>query len=159
MEAPPVDVPCCCCTDEDGHCHGETYRLAVRDPALHHLLLDALRGEPDRGLVLTPVFVLIEGADPEIAARALDVVEGGTEERRMAEERVRDVALVRAAVARERVDGDPPHAWSRWAQRQACVTANDLGVLDTLASDGFSRHVRAQAAQRARMLRREASTR
>lgn len=45
--------------------------------------------------------------------------------------------------------------WSSWAQRQACRTATDLQVLDLLASNGISRHVRAQATDRARSRRKE----
>lgn len=84
-------------TSDHGHAHWDAYRLAKKDPSLHRLLLDALRGEPDQLMALDPVITFVEGDDPTLARLALDV----------------------------------------------------------LASDGVSRHVRAQATQRARRLRKE----
>ncbi|NYD85633.1 hypothetical protein [Cellulomonas oligotrophica] len=145
-------------TSDHGHAHWDAYRLAKKDPSLHRLLLDALRGEPDQLMALDPVITFVEGDDPTLARLALDVLAPGSSEQHMAEQRAHDVALVRAAAAGEAGSGGPADTWSAWAQRRACCTATDLQVLDRLASDGVSRHVRAQATQRARRLRKELAT-
>ena len=140
------------------HPHWDAYRLAIEEPSLHRLLLDALRGEPDQVMALEPVFAFIEGDDPSLAQMALGVLAPGSREQLMAEQRASDVALVRAAAAGDIGSAEPADTWSKWAQRRACGTATDLRVLDLLASNGFSRHVRAQAAERARRFRRERGT-
>lgn len=145
-------------TSEHGHAHWDAYRLAMEDPSLHRLLLDTLRGEPDQGMALGPVFDLIEGDDPALARMALDVLAPGSREQLMAEQRARDVLLIRAAAAGDVSSEEPADTWSHWAQRQACRTATDLQVLDLLASNGISRHVRAQATERARRRRKEHAT-
>ena len=127
----------------------------MEDPSLHRLLLATLRGEPDQGMALGPVFELIEGDDPALARLALDVLAPGGREQLMAEQRARDVVLVRAAGNGAAISGEPADTWSPWAQRQACRTATDLQVLDLLASNGISRHVRAQATERARLVRHQ----
>jgi hypothetical protein len=141
---------------EHGHLHWDAYRLAMEDPSLHRLLLDALRGEPDQVMALSPLFGFIEGDDPDHARAALAVLSPGSRQQLVAEPRALDVALVRAAAAGDADAHEPADTWSAWAQRRACHTATDLRVLDTLAATGFSRHVRAQARERARRRRRAA---
>jgi len=133
----------------------DAYHLAAQDPSLHRLLLEVLRGEPDEGIALSPLFAVIEGDDLALSRLALDVLEPGSGEQLMAKQRARDVVLVRAAAAGDASSGEPADTWSPWAQRRACRTATDLQVLDVLGSNGFSRHVRAQATERARRRRRE----
>lgn len=120
-------------TSDHGHAHQDVYRLAMEQSTLHRLLLHALRGEPERGMALGLVFEFIGGDDPPLAQIALGVLAPGSREPLMADQRTRDVVLVRAAT--------------------------DLRVLDLLASSGSSRHVRAQATERARRIRRERDAR
>ncbi|QHT54725.1 hypothetical protein GXP71_00480 [Cellulomonas sp. H30R-01] len=103
------------------------------------------------------MFAVIEGEDPALSRLALDVLEPGSREQLMAEQRARDVVLVRAAAAGDASSGEPADTWSPWAQRRACRTATDLQVLDLLGSNGFSRDVRAKATERARGRRKEAA--
>ncbi|NNH07587.1 hypothetical protein [Cellulomonas fimi] len=141
-------------TSEHGYAHWDAYRLALEDPSLHQLLLEALRAEPAQGMALGPVFSFIEGDDPALAVSALGVLAPGSREQVMAEQRARDVARVRAAALGEAGSFEPADRWSRWAQHEASRTATDLRVLDLLASRGPSRRVRAQAAERARRCRK-----
>lgn len=144
-------------TSEHGHAHWDAYRLAMEEPTLHVLLLDVLCGEPDQGMALAPVFAVIEEGDPVLVSAALGVLVPGSREQLMAEQRARDVDILRAAVAGDAGSAPPADTWTPWVQRRVCITATDLEVLDVLAARGMSRHVRAQAAQRARRLRRESS--
>lgn len=141
---------------EHGHAPWDAYRLAMDEPSLHRLLLDALRGEPDQVMALGPVLAVVEGDDAALARSALDVLAPGSREQLLAEQRAHDVAVVRAAAAGDAGSAEPADTWSPWAQGRASGTATDLRVLDVLTANGISRRVRGQARDRARRVRRAA---
>jgi hypothetical protein len=127
----------------------EVFKLAIDRAVELDAIFAALVGETDVGVVSAVVVRLIETV-PEIdTPRWASMLPEG-QLREFAQDRASEVRTLRAVLSGSLGGGVPNvDAWSDWLQRRVASEADELDVLDQLATHGRTRRIRNLARERA----------